>query len=85
MLGGPVKNETGLTAVYDLKLEYTAETPVPPGPEPEAAATAGDRPSIFTALTEQLGLRLHPRKGPVPVYEVERLRSPAKTEAHTLF
>jgi uncharacterized protein (TIGR03435 family) len=33
------------------------------------SATGG--PSIFTALTEQLGLRLESQRGPVPVYLIE--------------
>jgi uncharacterized protein (TIGR03435 family) len=39
-------------------------------------AAAPDGPSIFTALTEQLGLRLDSRKGPVPVYVIEKIEKP---------
>jgi len=76
LLGRYVANETGLTAPYDLKLEWTPDAPVqPPQPgEPAAAAEAGT--SIFTALTEQLGLRLESKKGPVPVYVIERIEKP---------
>jgi len=76
VLGRPVKDETGLTTLYDFKLEYAPETPDQPGPED--ATGAGDRPSIFTALTEQLGLRLEPRRGPVPVYVVEKIEKPSE-------
>jgi len=76
LLGRYVANETGLTASYDLKLEWTPDAPVqPPQPgEPVAATDAGT--SIFTALTEQLGLRLESKKGPVPVYVVEKIEKP---------
>ena len=34
--------------------------------------------SIFTALTEQLGLRLESAKGPVPVYVIEKIQHPSE-------
>ncbi|HTP33703.1 MAG TPA: M56 family metallopeptidase [Candidatus Acidoferrales bacterium] len=77
LLGRYVANETGLTAPYDLKLEWTPDAPVqsPQPGEPAAATEAGT--SIFTALTEQLGLRLESKKGPVPVYVIERIEKPS--------
>lgn len=54
MVGAPVIDETGLKANYDLKLEWTpqlsASTAGTPSNQPEV--------SIFTALREQMGLRL---------------------------
>lgn len=57
---------TGLTGNYDFEPKWTpvvlsaasADAPLPTDP---------DRPSIFTALEEQLGLRLESTKGPVEV------------------
>lgn len=77
MLGRPVNDETGLGGQYDFKVEYTPETPVQSPPE-GADNSAADSPSIFTALTEQLGLRLEPRKGPVPVYVIEKIEKPGE-------
>ena len=50
VLGRPVVNETGLTGGYRLDLDFAVDP---------AAAT--DLPSVFTALQEQLGLRLESR------------------------
>jgi uncharacterized protein (TIGR03435 family) len=54
VLGRPVNDETGLGGQYDFKLEWA--------PDLDASATG---PSIFTALTDELGLRLESKKGPV--------------------
>jgi uncharacterized protein (TIGR03435 family) len=74
ILGRPVSNETGLDGLYDFKLEWVPDS-APTGPANERAATS-DGPSIFTALSEQLGLRLESRKGPVPVYVIEKIEKP---------
>jgi uncharacterized protein (TIGR03435 family) len=76
-LGRPVTNETGLDGQYDFKLEWTRDLPAgPPSSDEPVSATSG--PSIFTALTEQLGLRLESRKGPVPVYIIEKIEKPSE-------
>ncbi len=76
-LGRPVIDETGSDdRQYDFKLEYMPEIPAPG--VPEATTAPADGPSIFTALTEQLGLRLEPRKGPVPVYVIEKIERPSE-------
>ena len=57
MVGAPVVDETTLTAEYDLRLEWTSQLSTSsPGAAP------GSEVSIFTALQEQLGLRLEPIK-----------------------
>ncbi len=76
-LGRPVIDEIGSDDQYDFKLEYTPEIPVQGAPE-GASPPPADGPSIFTALTEQLGLRLEPRKGPVPVYVIEKIEKPSE-------
>ena len=80
-LGRPVVDRTGLTGHYDFKLEYTPDpgqagggpfggAPPPPGvqapPPPDP-----NGPSIFTALQEQLGLRLESTKGPVEMIVID--------------
>jgi bla regulator protein blaR1 len=77
MVGRPVTDETGSgDQQYDFKLEYTPEISVPAAPE--VTPPPSDAPSIFTALTEQLGLRLEPRKGPVQVYVIEKIEKPGE-------
>ena len=76
VLGRPVIDESGSDEQYDFKLAYTPETPVQGAPE--GTPPRADAPSIFTALSEQLGLRLEPRKGPVPVYVIEKIEKPSE-------
>ena len=57
---GPVKDETGLPGEYDFKLNWD-ET---------------NGPSLFTALQEQLGLRLESRKVPVSFFVIESAQRP---------
>src|SRR5215475_4421518 len=60
----PVFDRTGLTARYNFELSWTPEL----APCPDSADNA---PSIFTALREQLGLRLDSIKGPVDTVVVD--------------
>jgi uncharacterized protein (TIGR03435 family) len=64
-----VVNRTGLAATFDLDLEFTGDARRPASPD---VSPATDRPadagvSLFTALQEQLGLKLEPQRGPVDV------------------
>jgi len=78
IVGRIVINRTGLEGDWDLDLEFTAEGPNPPGgPPPGApASAASDLPSVFTAVQEQLGLKLESTRAPVEVVVVERLERP---------
>lgn len=60
----PVTDDTGIEGEYSFSLEWV--------PEPSAAAGDDALPSIFTALQEQLGLKLEPEKGPVEYLVIER-------------
>jgi bla regulator protein blaR1 len=76
-LGGrPVIDRTGLTGIYDLELTWTPEAPPagrdgtpPPGVDPNG-------PSVFTAVQEQLGLRLEATTGPVEVLVIDSADRP---------
>jgi bla regulator protein BlaR1 len=70
-LDRPVIDDTGLSGQYDFRLEWTPDSSLQAPPNEHAIATGG--PSIFTALSEQLGLRLVSRKGAVPVYVIEKI------------
>ena len=82
LTGRVVVDRTGLTGAYDIDLKWTP-TPdqLPPGPPPpgvELPAIDPNGPSLFTALQEQLGLKLDNDRGPVEVLVVEKLAPPAE-------
>jgi uncharacterized protein (TIGR03435 family) len=66
---------TYLDGRYDFKLTFSPETrPALPGSaRPESTS---DAPSIFTALQEQLGLKLERQRGPVDVVIIDSIRQP---------
>jgi uncharacterized protein (TIGR03435 family) len=83
-LGRDVIDRTGLAGRYDFELNWTPDPgqgggPFPGGPpSPDALPAAGTSgPSIFTAVQEQLGLRLESAKGPVQVYIVDSISRPS--------
>jgi uncharacterized protein (TIGR03435 family) len=61
-----VVDQTGLHGLFAVDLQWTPETQheFPPN-------GAGDHPSLFTAVQEELGLRLVSTKGPLPVLVVD--------------
>jgi uncharacterized protein (TIGR03435 family) len=67
-VGRMVVDKTGLAGGYDFTLEFA----------PEGADPSDPRPSLFTALEEQLGLKLIPSKGPVDVIVVDRIERPTE-------
>jgi uncharacterized protein (TIGR03435 family) len=79
-LGRTVIDKTGLTGLYDVKLDFVpdeATAALPPPPPDAATALDARNPSILTALQEQLGLRLESTKDPVEVLVVDHVARPA--------
>lgn len=77
-LGRTVQDKTGLTAnYYDFTLEWSPEGQ-PLGPKDNETAPPPDGPTLFTALQEQLGLKLESTKGPVEVLVIERVEKPTE-------
>jgi uncharacterized protein (TIGR03435 family) len=72
----PVINKTGLDGYYDFKLAYMPEL-APDFPRDRVPPDALDRPNIFQAVREQLGLRLEPQKGPVEHFVVDHVERSA--------
>ena len=68
----PVADKTGLTGVYNLRLEWTPDDQ-PAGKGDGAAGEPALGPSIFTALQEQLGLKLQTQKMPVEIIVVDHV------------
>jgi uncharacterized protein (TIGR03435 family) len=75
----PVIDRTGLPGFYDFKLEYAPDLAVRgiKGPNGEPPPFF-DGPTLFTALREQLGLKLESMKGPVEVYVIDHAAKPAE-------
>lgn len=74
ILERPVIDETGLEGYYDVELKYALDNSAPSKDAAPAEDVTG--PSIFTAVREQLGLRLTGRKGPVKTWVVEKVEKP---------
>ena len=80
ILAGPTQrlviDRTGLTGNWDLEVNYTPDrSQVPPGLElPPSIDPNG--PSLFTAIEEQLGLKLRPARGPVEVLVIDSVQQP---------
>jgi len=80
IIGRPLVDETGLKGYYDYSLEFvmpeygrpfaTELGDSPPPPEPEGS-------SIFTAVREQLGLKLDGQKRPVEVFVIDSIQRPS--------
>lgn len=72
-----VVDMTGIQGFFDLKLEWTPDESSPmqkPGEGGEGLSTAPtDGPTIFTALQEQLGLKLESRKVPVEILVIDHV------------
>jgi uncharacterized protein (TIGR03435 family) len=71
----PVIDKTGLDKNYDFTLSFAQELP-PDFPKENLPPGFLDRPSIFMALKEQLGLKLEPQKGPVEYYVIDHVEKP---------
>ena len=65
-----VLDRTGLTGDFDFTLEWNPDLGQP---DPDQS-----KPSIFTALTEQLGLRLESTRGPVEVLVIDHAEKPSE-------
>ena len=75
-----VMDRTGLTGGFDVDLQWLPDLQgrgTPPAGAP-APAIDPDSPSIFTALQEQLGLKLESTKGPVNVLVIDHVEQPTE-------
>jgi uncharacterized protein (TIGR03435 family) len=70
----PVLDATSVPGVFDFKLEWSTQDGAVKAPD--ANEIAG--PSIFTALQEQLGLKLESTKGPVEIIVVDHAEKPTE-------
>jgi uncharacterized protein (TIGR03435 family) len=66
----PVVDQTGLTGKWDFRWTWTAD-------ESRAAPDADAAPGMFTAIEEQLGLKLDAVKAPADVFVVDHIEKPS--------
>jgi uncharacterized protein (TIGR03435 family) len=90
-LGSTVVDKTGLTGSYNYTLTWKSDRAMgpmmrAPGPGPESGSASGGGepapqetgPSIFTALQDQLGLKLVAQKEPVEVFVIDHIEQPSE-------
>ena len=83
-LARPVLDGTGLMGTYDFKLQWTPDAGQLPGlggfgPGPDAPPPSDPNgPSIFTAVQEQLGLKLESQKGPIEILVLDHAAKPSE-------
>ncbi len=79
-VGQQVVDRTGLKGTYQFTLQFAPQMglggmPPPPGAE---ASSNSDEPSIFTALQEQLGLKLESTKGQIDTITIDHIEEPSE-------
>ncbi len=67
-LSHPVVDKTGLTDIYDITLRWSPD---------DTGSSDSSLPSLFTALQEQLGLKLQYNKNPIDVIVIDRFEKPS--------
>lgn len=78
----PVIDQTGLKGRFDFQLQWTPDSPQAaavrgPGEPPTPPAGADTQPDLFTALQEQLGLKLASTKAEIDVLVIDRVEKPS--------
>lgn len=83
ILDRPVLDQTALKDRYDLSLRWTPDESqyggrIPPQNNADGSATNADQlPPLFTAIQEQLGLKLEAMKAPAKVMVIDSLEKPS--------
>lgn len=73
-LGTPIVDDSGLEGPFYFNI--TAQVPLPGGNRGRPLSDLSDLPALSTALEEQLGLKLDPRRGPVKVLVIDSVQQP---------
>jgi uncharacterized protein (TIGR03435 family) len=76
-LDRPVINKTGIAGTFDFHLEYALDDTSPLFRRDPGDPSDPGGPSIFTALQQQLGLKLEPAKGPGEFLVIDRVETPS--------
>jgi uncharacterized protein (TIGR03435 family) len=75
-LNRPVIDRTGLSGAFNFKLIWNP--PDAPAAVDGAGPDTSDRPSIFTAVSEQLGLNLRSTRAPAEILIIDRVEKPTE-------
>jgi len=78
VLDRPVYDKTGLDGIFEFHLRWTSDRSsevIPPSTSSSAPADPTS-PSLFTAIQEQLGLRLDSGKGPIELLVIDHIELP---------
>jgi uncharacterized protein (TIGR03435 family) len=73
-----VVDNTGLKGNYDFELTFERDSALPPGADAGEPASRRLGPSLFSALQEQLGLKLESTKAPVEFLIIDRVERPSE-------
>jgi uncharacterized protein (TIGR03435 family) len=73
-----VVDDTGLKGTYDFELKFSRDRAPQTGIDGHEPAARLEDPTIFSALQEQLGLKLESRKGPVEFLVLEHVEKPSE-------
>jgi uncharacterized protein (TIGR03435 family) len=76
--GRLVLDQTKLTGRYDINLSYAPEQLLAGDASTRPPGSDSNAPSIFTALQEQLGLKLESQKGPVEMFVIDHVERPSE-------
>jgi uncharacterized protein (TIGR03435 family) len=75
----PVVDETGLMGEFDLDVTFMPDQPVTlNGAAAPPSLSQSDRPPLFTAIQDDLGLKLEPRRRDVDVLVIDRIARPSE-------
>jgi uncharacterized protein (TIGR03435 family) len=72
-LGRLVHDKTGLTGKYDIELQWTPDEALLQSSPPESGP-----PSIFTAIQQQLGVKLESARGPAKILVIDHIERPTE-------
>jgi uncharacterized protein (TIGR03435 family) len=72
----PIIDKTNLQGLFDIELRFAPTSAIQSAPQPGGALPVEVGPSLFTAVQEQLGLKLQAGKGPVEVFVIDHAEKP---------
>jgi uncharacterized protein (TIGR03435 family) len=77
-LDRPIVDRTGIVGKYDYELNWTPDFSQFDGNPPGPARNDENAPSLYTAIQEQLGLKLEAAKEPTDVLVIDRVERPSE-------